>query len=202
MKIVVLSASPRGISTIEGHEKKTVDLPRPEGFVVPVPLDSCCERLADAFIAGATEAGHVCDKKTLHELSDVRPCRACYGCLGSGKCVQKDDMQILYRAFDAADAAVFVSPIYYGTMPAQMMAVINRLYAYWVDGSRYPKFKAVGVLGTCADEGMRWDLFDGLWQFAANETKWPMKPIVHMPNFPGHAADYLAQTQTFGRSFG
>ena len=99
MKILVISGSPRGISVVAGHETKFIELPRPGGVVEPVPFDSCSERLADAFIAGAAESGHECVKKTLHRLRNISPCRACYGCVKTGKCVIRDDMQELYREF-------------------------------------------------------------------------------------------------------
>ena len=102
MKILVISGSPRGISSAAGHEGGFVNIPRPGGEVEPVPVDSCSERLADAFIEGAAEAGHDCIKRTLHVLRHIEPCRACYGCIPTGKCVVQDDMQQLYADFDEA----------------------------------------------------------------------------------------------------
>ena len=202
MRILVISGSPRGISRGEGHEAKRIELPRPGGIVEPVPVDSCSERLADAFIEGAREAGHDCVKKTLHELRHIEPCRACYGCVKTGKCVLPDDMQVLYPEFDRADAVLFVSPLYYATLPAQMLAVVNRLYPYWIDGIRYPKLKGAGVIGVCADYGQSWDLFDRTWRSIFGEIGWPEKGILHAPRFMEHAETYLKAARDFGRSFG
>lgn len=201
MRILVISGSPRGVSCVPGHESKQILIPRPGGVVEPVPFDSCTERLADAFIAGATEAGHTCVKKTLHELRHISPCRACYGCLKTGKCVLQDDMQVLYPEFDRADAVLFVSPLYYATLPAQMLAVVNRLYPYWIDGIRYPKLKGAGVIGVCADFGQSWDLYDRTWQSIFGEIGWPSKGILHAPRFMEHAEQYLAEARAFGKSF-
>ena len=201
MRILVISGSPRGMSRAEGHEGLFIELPRPGGVVEPVPVDSCSERLADAFIAGAEEAGHVCVKKTLARLRNVGPCRACYGCVKTGRCVVLDDMQELYSEFDRAEAVLFVSPLYYATLPAQMLAVVNRLYPSWIDGIRYPKLKGAGVIGVCADFKQSWDLFDRTWRSIFGEIGWPEKGIVHAPRFMEHAESYLKMARSFGRSF-
>ena len=201
MKILVIIGSPRGISRVDGHETKFVQLPRPGGVVEPVPVDSCSERLADAFIGGAAESGHECVKRTLHKLRRIEPCRACYGCVGSGRCVIDDDMQTLYRDFDSAEAVLFVSPLYYATLPAQMLAVVNRLYPYWIDGIRYPKLKGAGVIGVCADYGQSWDIFDRTWRSIFGEIGWPEKGILHAPRFMEHAESYLKAARDFGRRF-
>ena len=201
MKILVISGSPRGVSRDGGHEAKFVRLPRPGGVVEPVPVDSCSERLADAFIEGAAESGHECVKRTLHELRRIEPCRACYGCVGSGKCVLDDDMQTLYRDFDSAEAVLFVSPLYYATIPAQLLAVVNRLYPYWIDGVRYPKLKGAGVIGVCADYGQSWDLFDRTWRSIFGEIGWPERGIIHAPRFMEHEESYLKAARDFGRRY-
>ena len=201
-RILVISGSPRGVSRVPGHEKAFIDLTRPGGVIEPVPVDSCSERLADAFIEGATSAGHECVKKTLHRLRHIEPCRACYGCVRARRCVLQDDMQELYDEFDRADAVVFVSPLYYATIPAQMLAVINRLYPYWIDGIRYPKLKGVGVIGVCADFEQSWDLFDRTWRSIFGEIGWPERGILHAPRFKDHAETYLKAARDFGHDFG
>ncbi len=178
-----------------------IGIPRPGGTVEPVPVNSCSEQLADAFIAGAEEAGHVCSKYTLHRLH-VEPCRACYGCLKTGKCVVQDGMQQLYSGFDAAESVLFVSPLYYATLPARMLAVINRLYPYWIDGIRYPALKGAGVIGVCADFEQSRELFDRTWQSIFSETGWNCKGIQHAPRFMEHREEYLASARNFGRRFG
>ncbi len=202
MRILVISGSPRGVSQVDGHETKFIELPRPGGFVEPVAVDSACLRLARAFVAGATASGHDCVLKSLHELRPVSPCRACYGCVKAGRCVVQDDMQDLYREFDCADAVVFVSPLYYATIPAQVLAVVNRLYPYWINGIRYPKLKGAAVIGTCADLGQSWELFDRTWRSIFGEIGWPELGILHAPRFKDHVSDYLDEAHRFGRTFG
>ena len=72
--------------------------------------------LADAFIKGAEEAGHaVCRFDAA--FKNVHPC------------IFKDDMQELNPELLKAEAVVFVSPIYYYDINAQIKAVIDRFYA-------------------------------------------------------------------------
>ena len=197
MRILVISGSPRGVS----GRKTPICLPRPGGVVEPVPADSCSERLADAFIEGASASGHLCIKHTLSKLRHIEPCRACYGCLGTGKCVVQDDMQLLYPEFNQADAVLFVSPLYYATLPAQVLAVVNRLYPYWIDGIRYPRLQGAGVIGVCADFEQPWTLFDQTWHSIFREIGWPEKGILHAPRFHEHEEEYLEMARRFGSDF-
>ena len=111
-------------------------------------------------------------------------------------------MQELYREFDVAEGVVFVSPLYYATLPAQVMAVVNRLYPYWIDGIRYPKLKAAGVIGVSADFGQKWDIFDATWRSIFGEIGWPERGIIHAPRFMEHTEEYLSAARRFGSEFG
>ncbi len=95
--------------------------PRPHGNT---------ETLVDEFIRGAEEKGHTVSKFNLRSMT-IHPCLACGGChTGRGTpCVQKDDMQQIYDAWDDADVIVFASPVYWMQFSAPMMLVRDRLYA-------------------------------------------------------------------------
>lgn len=85
--------------------------------------------LADSFIKGAEEAGHVVCRFDA-AFKNVHPCIGCNSCQNNDRvCVFKDDMQELNPELLKADAVVFVSPIYYYDMNAQIKAVIDRFYA-------------------------------------------------------------------------
>ena len=58
---------------------------------------------------------------------DIRPCQACRVQDGSG-CIYRDGMDLLYEAFENADALVLGSPIYYGSVSAQIKLMIDRSY--------------------------------------------------------------------------
>ena len=85
--------------------------------------------LADEFIRGASESGHeVFRFDTAFEK--VSPCLACDKCKDSNTgCVQMDSMEKLNPYLLTADTVVFVTPLYYYGMSAQLKTVIDRFYA-------------------------------------------------------------------------
>lgn len=85
--------------------------------------------LADKFIEGAKEAGHEVLRFD-SAFEDVKPCLACEYCAShDGECVRRDDMNAWYGKIIDSDMVVFVTPIYYYTMSAQIKAVIDRFHA-------------------------------------------------------------------------
>jgi multimeric flavodoxin WrbA len=74
----------------------------------------------------------------------VAPCDACGTCFEIGSCVIKDDMQELYAMMERAQAIVFGSPVYFGSVSAQMKAVMDRTFALL--GRRALKDKVAGAL--------------------------------------------------------
>ncbi len=92
--------------------------------------------LAEQFIKGATEAGNsvsVIDAAR----ANVRPCSGCIRCGYGGPCAQKDDMGSENGAKSGikaeilgADMIVFVTPLYYYGMSAQLKTVIDRFCAF------------------------------------------------------------------------
>lgn len=103
MNITVITGSP--------HKKGTSDL------------------LAENFIKGAKESGHeVFRFDTAFE--DVKPCVGCNHCVENDSvCVYNDSMGKLNDKLISADMVVFVTPIYYYGMTAQIKIVIDRFYA-------------------------------------------------------------------------
>lgn len=85
--------------------------------------------LADRFQQGAAEVGHEIFRFDA-AFKSVHPCIGCDKCHEAGKCVfDSDDMKTLNPYLLEADVVVFVSPIYYFTLNAQIKAVIDRFYA-------------------------------------------------------------------------
>ena len=84
--------------------------------------------LADALIRGAREAGH-----TVRVIdaahSDIHPCTGCIHCGYEGPCVQKDDMEKFRGMILDADMVVFVTPLYYYGMSAQLKTLVDRFCA-------------------------------------------------------------------------
>lgn len=85
--------------------------------------------LAGQFIQGATEAGNeVSVFDAAH--ADLHPCLGCDVCGMSGPCCQKDDMVGLRQQILESDMIVFVTPLYYFGMSAQLKTVIDRFYSF------------------------------------------------------------------------
>lgn len=83
--------------------------------------------LAEHFIRGAKEAGHQITVRDAGHM-EINPCRGCDSCGLSRGCIQKDDMKQIEKDLLDTDMAVFVTPIYYFGMSAQLKLVIDRFY--------------------------------------------------------------------------
>ena len=81
--------------------------------------------LCDRFMQGAEEAGNTVEKVFLRDLK-IGYCMACYGCRGTKKCVQKDDMEELLSRMIEADVVVLATPVYFYSMDGQLKTMIDR----------------------------------------------------------------------------
>lgn len=85
--------------------------------------------LASQFVKGAQEVGNdirIIDTTRLN----IRPCTGCIRCGYNGPCTQKDDMEKVKSELLRADMLVFVTPLYYYGMSAQLKTVIDRFCAF------------------------------------------------------------------------
>lgn len=90
--------------------------------------------LADAIAQGAEDAGAKVISVYLNSMN-ISPCQACDGCRRKeGRCIVDDDMQSIYPLIESANAIVYVSPVYWFTVSAQLKSVMDRCYAYGSDG--------------------------------------------------------------------
>ena len=81
--------------------------------------------LAERFSQGAAEAGHeIIEIDAAH--ADVSPCIGCVHCGYEGQCSLSDDMDIFRKQILDADMMVFVTPLYYYGMSAQLKILIDR----------------------------------------------------------------------------
>lgn len=108
-------------------------------------------RLVEAFSDGARSAGHEVIRFDVCHM-DIA---GCTGCLHARKkdvcpCVQHDDMDEIYKAFDQADVIVFASPLYFWTITGPLKTVADRLYAK-LESLGYGGFARESVLLMSAD---------------------------------------------------
>ncbi|MDE6713465.1 MAG: flavodoxin family protein [Lachnospiraceae bacterium] len=84
--------------------------------------------LAEEFARGAKETGHeIVTISAAH--SRINPCTGCVSCGYDGPCVQKDDMGQIRQEILGADMLVFVTPLYYYGMSAQLKILVDRFCA-------------------------------------------------------------------------
>lgn len=85
--------------------------------------------LAERFIQGAEGAGHSVQVIDVAH-ADIHPCTGCILCGYEGPCSQEDDMAGIRRKILDADMMVFVTPLYYYGMSAQLKTLIDRFCAF------------------------------------------------------------------------
>lgn len=57
--------------------------------------------------------------------SNIAPCVDCRSCWKTARCIVKDEMQVIYD--DDFDNVVIASPVYYGTLPGQVLSMMSRM---------------------------------------------------------------------------
>ncbi len=88
------------------------------------------ELLLEAFNRGLQKEGW---NVTTIRLCDLKfsPCRACEQCATTGNCVVPDDLQKIYPLVVSAGAIVLATPVYFGTLSAQLKMFIDRFQCWW-----------------------------------------------------------------------
>jgi len=57
---------------------------------------------------------------------DIKPCNACMVCKKEERCPIDDDLWPIYTKMKKADAIILASPVYFGSVSAQMKALMDR----------------------------------------------------------------------------
>ncbi len=86
------------------------------------------DRLANTFINGVEENGYSTEKVYVN-YQNIKPCLGCNICQKTKECIQKDDMQDIYKKMLEAKVIVFASPVYFYTFNASMKLLIDRTFA-------------------------------------------------------------------------
>lgn len=114
--------------------------------------------LADAFIKGAKEVGHEISVISA-AYSKISPCTGCVSCGYDGPCMQKDDMEGIRQEILDADMLVFVTPLYYYGMSAQLKILIDRFCA--INGSIQKKrMKSALLCAAWNNDGWTFDALE------------------------------------------
>ena len=83
------------------------------------------EQIIDFVLDIAQQKKYITGKILLSNYN-IKPCKACGHCKEEKKCVIKDDMNKLLPLLEEADAIIVSSPVYFGTISAQLKAFFDR----------------------------------------------------------------------------
>ena len=88
--------------------------------------------LAKAFAEGAETSGNHVDFFDAVN-SRIEGCMACKKCWTDDKpCVADDDFNKFAELMEPADVVVFATPVYWGTYPSQLKALVDKFFAYGI----------------------------------------------------------------------
>ena len=83
------------------------------------------EKLIDMVLCIAEERGFETDRILLSKLN-VSPCNDCGICRKEKYCPIEDDMAVINEKLEASDAIIVSSPVYFGSVTAQIKALFDR----------------------------------------------------------------------------
>lgn len=86
--------------------------------------------LLKEFLRASIDSGADTEEIFLRDLN-VAPCIECGSCNETGKCVVRDDMQLVYPKLESADRIVVASPVFFYSVTAQLKAMIDRCQCLW-----------------------------------------------------------------------
>jgi len=86
--------------------------------------------LLDEALKGARAKGSRIEKSILNNLK-FSPCQECENVRDDGTCIIEDDLQPIYQKIDEADVIILASPIFFGSLSAQMKMMIDRFQCLW-----------------------------------------------------------------------
>lgn len=87
--------------------------------------------MLDAFLEGAAETGVDIQRVYVRDL-EIHGCLACGHCDKKGKCIQKDDMNLVYPLLEKATHVVVASPVYFYGVTGQLKLLIDRSQACYM----------------------------------------------------------------------
>lgn len=93
--------------------------------------DGNTDLLLAEVMKGAASKGAEVKTIILCQLN-IAPCQHCDACFETGRCKNKDDMQMVYDELERADWIVLASPVQFMGVTAQAKAMIDRCQALWV----------------------------------------------------------------------
>ena len=161
-------------------------------------------KLADAFIIGALQAGHTTAKFTTAD-KHIKGCLDCQTCFSKGSaCSVPDDFTKLAPLLEQADMVVFATPMYWFSFPVQLKAAIDKFYSYLI--SKKPLKVSECALLVCGG-GTDLDTYEGIvksYRLIAGFLGWKDSGVIIVPGLHDQDEilknDGLQKAETFGKS--
>lgn len=139
------------------------------------------DKLADAFIEGAQNVGNSVIKCGT-AFKNVKGCYACNKCFTDGKpCFIDKKFNEIAPDIHEADVLVLSTPLYWFSFPAQLKAVIDKLYCFVQAGVQIQPKKC--VLMVCAGDTDE-VIFEGIkksYESIVEYLKWENIGIILVP---------------------
>lgn len=137
--------------------------------------------MTEAFIKAAEAKGHTVTRFDA-AMKNAGGCHACEGCFKHGKaCSFDDDFNTIAPAIQEAEGVVFTMPVYWYSIPAQIKAVIDKLFSFCVAGRKVAG-KDCALIACCEEDDMT--VLDGVRvpiERSAALLKWKMVGEVLAP---------------------
>lgn len=137
--------------------------------------------MTTSFIKAAESKGHTVTRFGA-AMKNVGGCHACETCYSTGKaCSFDDDFNTLAPEILEADTIVFITPVYWYSFPAQIKAVIDKIFSLVV-GGKYVAGKECALITCCEEDDI--SVMDGVrlpLERSAALLKWKMIDSVLVP---------------------
>lgn len=137
--------------------------------------------MTEAFVKAAEGKGYSVTRFDA-AFANVGGCHACETCYKKGRpCSFDDDFNKVAPAILEADVVVFSMPVYWYSIPAQIKAVIDKLFSFVVGGKDISG-KKCALMACCEENDM--SVFDGVripMERSASLMKWEMAGEVLVP---------------------
>ncbi|MFN4226627.1 MAG: flavodoxin family protein [Candidatus Ratteibacteria bacterium] len=118
------------------------------------------EILLDKFLSCFEEKAEI-EKIFLNSLKFI-PCQECENIRKDGRCKINDDMQYIYDEVESADIVAIASPIFFGSVSAQIKMMIDRFQCQWLGVKIFKTFKPKEKKGVfiCVEASERLDFIE------------------------------------------
>lgn len=130
--------------------------------------------MTESFIKAAEEKGCIVTRFDA-AFMNIGGCHACETCFKTGKaCSYDDDFNVIAPAILDADAVVFTMPVYWYSIPAQIKAVIDKIYSLVIGGKNIAG-KECALIACCEEDDIT--VLDGVRipvERTAALNKWKM----------------------------